>query len=189
MGLDSSLSLRSLLDMAKVLCILAIASTLSAAPTSGFYESRHLTNSAMGSDSIVESVMRSLGPQLDSAIEAALRGLSGPIPVTTTGFSSGLSGLTGAAPVTSFSGTVSSSPAVTVQLSGSSRGENSQSKWSSTSSSSSEQSSFEATSGFGTTSGFGSNLGLIDASSAFGATGFGATDFGITDIDTTSSVG
>merc|ERR1712177_11168 len=137
-------------DMAKVLCILAMASTLSAAPTSDpYYGSRPRINSAVDADSVVESVMRTLGPEMDAAIEAAMRGLSN------------------SAPVTNFRGTVSSSPAVTVHLSGSSRGENSQSQWSSQSSSSSKHSNFESHS----TSGIGSNFG----SSSFGATGFGAT--------------
>merc|ERR1719292_36697 len=141
--------------MAKVLCIPAMASTLSAAPTSDpYYGSRQRINSAVDAESVVDSVLRSLGPQMDAAIAAALRGLSGPAPVTTTSFSGGLNGIAGSAPITSFTGTVSSSPAVTVQLSGSSRGENSQSKWSSHSSSSSKQSNFEAISGFG--SNFGS---------------------------------
>merc|ERR1712115_126143 len=150
-------------DMAKVLCILAMASTLSAAPTSDpYYGSRPRINSAVDADSVVESVMRTLGPE----IEAAMRGLSSPV----TGFSSGLRGLSNSAPVTNFRGTVSSSPAVTVHLSGSSRGENSQSQWSSQSSSSSKHSNFESHS----TSGIGSNFG----SSSFGATGFGATGSG-----------
>merc|ERR1712126_767251 len=156
-------------DMAKVLCILAMASTLSAAPTSDpYYGSRPRINSAVDADSVVESVMRTLGPEMDAAIEAAMRGLSSPV----TGFSSGLRGLSssGSAPVTNFRGTVSSSPAVTVHLSGSSRGENSQSQWSSQSSSSSKHSNFESHS----TSGIGSNFG----SSSFGATGFGATGSG-----------
>merc|ERR1712180_275982 len=152
-------------DMAKVLCILAMASTLSAAPTSDpYYGSRPRINSAVDAESVVESVMRTLGPEMDAAIEAAMRGLSSPV----TGFSSGLRGLSRSAPVTNFRGTVSSSPAVTVHLSGSSRGENSHSKWSSQSSS--EQSNFESHS----TSGIGSNFG----SSSFGATGFGATGSG-----------
>merc|ERR1712243_163787 len=151
-------------DMAKVLCILAMASTLSAAPTSDpYYGSRPRINSAVDADSVVESVMRTLGPGMDAAIEAAMRGLSSPV----TGFSSGLRGLSSSDPVTNFRGTVSSSPAVTVHLSGSSRGENSQSQWSSQSSSSSKHSNFESHS----TSGIGSNFG----SSSFGATGFGAT--------------
>merc|ERR1712098_235791 len=154
-------------DMAKVLCILAMASTLSAAPTSDpYYGSRPRINSAVDADSVVESVMRTLGPEMDAAIEAAMRGLSSPV----TGFSSGLRGLSSSAPVTNFRGTVSSSPAVTVHLSGSSRGENSQSQWSSQSSSSSEHSNFESHS----TSGIGPNFG----SSSFGATGFGATGSG-----------
>merc|ERR1712243_84953 len=111
-------------------------------------------------------VMRTLGPEMDAAIEAAMRGLSSPV----TGFSSGMRGLSSSAPVTNFRGTVSSSPAVTVHLSGSSRGENSHSKWSSQSSSSSEHSNFESHS----TSGIGSNFG----SSSFGATGFGASGSG-----------
>merc|ERR1712115_49354 len=156
-------------DMAKVLCILAMASTLSAAPRSPpdpYYGSRPRINSAVDADSVVESVMRTLGPEMDAAIEAAMRGLSSPV----TGFSSGLRGLSNSAPVTNFRGTVSSSPAVTVHLSGSSRGENSQSQWSSQSSSSSKHSNFESHS----TSGIGSNFG----SSSFGATGFGATGSG-----------
>merc|ERR1712115_615365 len=151
-------------DMAKVLCILAMASTLSAAPRSPpdpYYGSRPRINSAVDADSVVESVMRTLGPEMDAVIEAAMRGLSSPV----TGFSSGLRGLSNSAPVTNFRGTVSSSPAVTVHLSGSSRGENSQSQWSSQSSSSSKHSNFESHS----TSGIGSN---------FGATGFGATGSG-----------
>merc|ERR1712133_345682 len=140
-------------DMAKVLCILAMASTLSAAPTSDpFYGSRPRINSAVDADSVVESVMRTLGPQMDAAIEAAMRGLSSSVPVT------------------NFRGTVSSSPAVTVHLSGSSRGENSHSKWSSQSSSSSEHSNFGSHSTSGIVSIFGS--------SSFGATGFGATGSG-----------
>merc|ERR1712126_333405 len=104
-----------------------MASTLSAAPTSDpYYGSRPRINSAVDADSVVESVMRTLGPEMDAAIEAAMRGLSCPVPVT------------------NFRGTVSSSPAVTVHLSGSSRGENSQSQWSSQSSSSSKQSNFES---------------------------------------------
>merc|ERR1712215_47143 len=138
-------------DMAKVLCILAMASTLSAAPTSDpYYGSRPRINSAVDAESVVESVMRTLGPEMDAAIEAAMRGLSSPV----TGFSSGLRGLSRSAPVTNFRGTVSSSPAVAVHLSGSSRGENSQSQWSSQSSSSSKHSNFEShsTSGIGSTS-------------------------------------
>merc|ERR1712243_393863 len=146
-------------DMAKVLCILAMASTLSAAPTSDpYYGSRPRINSAVDADSVVESVMRTLGPEMDAAIEAAMRGLCYPVTL----FSLGLRGLSSSAPVTNFRGTVSSSPAVTVHLSGSSRGENSHSKWSSQSSSSSEHSNFESHS----TSGIGSNFG----SSSFGAT-------------------
>merc|ERR1712089_29404 len=105
--------------------------------------------------------MRSLGPQMDAAIEAAMRGMSRTTQVTSSGLRGISRPLSGSAPITSFTGTVSSSPAVTVQLSGSSRGENSQSSWSSESSSSSQQSSFESTSGFGTSSGFESNLGSI----------------------------
>merc|ERR1712115_541805 len=86
-------------DMAKVLCILAMASTLSAAPTSDpYYGSRPRINSAVDADSVVESVMRTLGPEMDAAIEAAMRGLSSPV----TGFSSGLRGLSSSAPVTNF---------------------------------------------------------------------------------------
>merc|ERR1711962_1669032 len=136
--------------MAKVLCILAMASTLSAAPTSDpFYGSRHTTKSIQNANSIVDAVMRSLGPQMDAAIEAAMRGMSRP--------------LSGSAPITSFTGTVSSSPAVSVQLSGSSRGENSQSKWSTHSSSSSKQSNFEAISGFGSNFGSAPSISVSDA--------------------------
>merc|ERR1719427_954836 len=148
--------------MAKVLCILAWASTLSAAPTSDpYYGSRGVTNSlANNADSlVVDSVLRSLSPSLDAAIEAAMRGLS--------------------TPVTSFTGTVSRGPTVSVQHSGSSRGENSQSKWSSQSTSSSKGSRFQATSGFGgsglgSTSNFGSLSGL-GASSGLGSSGFGSS--------------
>merc|ERR1711962_1690738 len=142
-------------NMTKVLCILAMASTLSAAPTSDpFYGSRHTTKSIQNANSIVDAVMRSLGPQMDAAIEAAMRGMSRTTQVSSSGLRGISRPLSGSAPITSFTGTVSSSPAVSVQLSGSSRGENSQSKWSSHSSSSSKQSNFEAISGFG--SNFGS---------------------------------
>merc|ERR550534_2439313 len=102
--------------------------------------------------------MGSLGPSINSAIAAALGG---------AGLSSGAP-LTRSRPVTTFEGSVTNGPATSVQFSGTSKGVNSQSKWSSSSSSSSKESSFSSSTIGGT--------GLYgDTGSTFGSSGFGSS--------------
>merc|ERR1711910_249523 len=137
--------------MAKLLCMLACAGAVSAAPTS--------VRLGGSEDALIARVMSSLGPSINSAITAAIGG-SGP----TAGARSSL-------PITTFQGSVTNGPATSVQFSGSSKGVNSQSKWSSSSASSSKESSSSllgssglSSSGFGSSglssSGFGSSSGL-----------------------------
>merc|ERR1712012_527014 len=136
-------------EMAKLLCMLACAGAVAAAPTSGF-----------GSEeALISKVMSSLGPSINSAIAAAMGGSR-------------------ATPITTFQGSVTSGPATSVSFSGSSKGVNSASKWTSSSSSSSKESSFSSSTIGGT--GFtGSALG----SSAFGSSSLlgssGLSGFGI----------
>merc|ERR1712032_1225240 len=145
--------------MAKLLCMLAWAGAATAAPTS---EPIGWTPSGSGrlggsEDALVARVMNSLGPSINSAIAAAMGGGSG--------FSSGASLTRGSGPITTFQGSVTNGPATSVQFSGSSKGVNSQSKWSSSSSSSSKESSFSSSTIGGT--------GLTG--SAFGGSGFGSS--------------
>merc|ERR1712038_246930 len=123
-------------EMAKLLCMLACAGAVAAAPTSGF-----------GSEeALISKVMSSLGPSINSAIAAAMGGSRGT-------------------PVTTFQGSVTSGPATSVSFSGSSKGVNSASKWTSSSSSSSKESSFSSSTIGGT--GFtGSALGSSAISSS-----------------------
>merc|ERR1719278_2147291 len=100
--------------------------------------------------------MSSLGPSINSAITAAIGG-SGP----TAGARSSL-------PITTFQGSVTNGPATSVQFSGTSKGVNSQSKWTSSSSSSSKESSFSSSTIGGT--GF--------TGSALGSTGFSSSSLG-----------
>merc|ERR1719203_517009 len=96
--------------------------------------------------------MGSLGPSINSAIAAALGG-------------AGLSRQIGppVKPPTPFQGSVTNGPATSVQFSGTSKGVNSQSKWSSSSSSSSKESSFSSSTIGGT--------GLYGDTGLYGATG------------------
>merc|ERR1712076_30747 len=95
-------------------------------------------------------VMSSLGPSINSAITAAIGG-SGP----TAGARSSL-------PITTFQGSVTNGPATSVQFSGTSKGVNSQSKWTSSSSSSSKESSFSSSSiGSSSASKFSSSEGQV----------------------------
>merc|ERR1711910_232955 len=131
--------------MAKLLCMLACAGAVSAAPTS--------VRLGGSEDALIARVMSSLGPSINSAITAAIGG-SGP----TAGARSSL-------PITTFQGSVTNGPATSVQFSGTSKGVNSQSKWTSSSSSSSKESSFSSSTIGGT--GF--------TGSALGSTGFGSS--------------
>merc|ERR1712130_913703 len=152
--------------MAKLLCMLAWAGAATAAPTSGWSPS---SSGRLGGseDALVARVMGSLGPSINSAIAAAMGGLS-----------SGAT-LTRGSPVTTFQGSVTNGPATSVQFSGTSKGVNSQSKWTSSSSTiggTGLTGSAFGSSGFGSssllgssglsTSGFGSSSGL--SSSSFG---------------------
>merc|ERR1712038_1959717 len=148
-------------EMAKLLCMLACAGAVAAAPTSGF-----------GSEeALISKVMSSLGPSINSAIAAAMSGSRGT-------------------PVTTFQGSVTSGPATSVSFSGSSKGVNSASKWTSSSSSSSKESSFSSStiggtgftgsalgsSAFGSSSLLGSNgLSGFGGSSGLSSSGFGST--------------
>merc|ERR1712226_1694334 len=164
-------------NMAKLLCMLAWAGAATAAPTSGWNPS---SSGRLGGseDAHVARVMGSLGPSINSAIAAAMGGLS-----------SGAT-LTRGSPVTTFQGSVTNGPATSVQFSGTSKGVNSQSKWTSSSSSSSKESSFSSStlggtgltgstfgsSGFGSSSLLGSNgLSGFGGSSGLSSSGFGST--------------
>merc|ERR1712130_891994 len=138
--------------MAKLLCMLAWAGAATAAPTSSWNPS---SSGRLGGseDALVARVMGSLGPSINSAIAAAMGGLS-----------SGTT-LTRGSPVTTFQGSVTNGPATSVQFSGTSKGVNSQSKWTSSSSSSSKESSFSSSTLGGT--------GLTGSS--FGSSGFGSS--------------
>merc|ERR1712001_436602 len=153
--------------MAKLLCMLACAGAVSAAPTS--------VRLGGSEDALIARVMSSLGPSINSAITAAIGG-SGP----TAGARSSL-------PITTFQGSVTNGPATSVQFSGTSKGVNSQSKWTSSSSSSSKESSFSSSTIGGTgltgstfgSSGFGSSS-LLGSSglSGFGSSGLSSSGFG-----------
>merc|ERR1711936_397863 len=114
-----------------------------------------------------------------AAIAAAMRG---------SGLSSGAT-LTRGSPITTFQGSVTNGPATSVQFSGTSKGVNSQSKWTSSSSSSSKESSFSSSTLGGTgltgssfgSSGFGSSSLLGSSglsSSGFGSSGLSSSGFG-----------
>merc|ERR1712110_1326822 len=93
-------------------------------------------------------------------------------------------------PITTFQGSVTNGPATSVQFSGTSKGVNSQSKWTSSSSSSSKESSFSSSTiggtgltgstfgsiGFGSSSLLGSNgISSFGGSSGLSSSGFGST--------------
>merc|ERR1711936_496354 len=143
--------------MAKLLCMLAWAGAAIAAPTSEPIGWNPSSSGRLGGseDALVARVMGSLGPSINSAIAAAMRG---------SGLSSGAT-LTRGSPITTFQGSVTNGPATSVQFSGTSKGVNSQSKWTSSSSSSSKESSFSSSTIGGT--GF--------TGSALGSTGFGSS--------------
>merc|ERR1711936_671123 len=115
-----------------------------------------------------------------AAIAAAMRG---------SGLSSGAT-LTRGSPITTFQGSVTNGPATSVQFSGTSKGVNSQSKWTSSSSSSSKESSFSSSTLGGTgltgssfgSSGFGSSslLGSSGLSGFGGSSGLSSSGFGST---------
>merc|ERR1712110_1257069 len=159
--------------MAKLLCMLACAGAVSAAPTS--------VRLGGSEDALIARVMSSLGPSINSAITAAIGG-SGP----TAGARSSL-------PITTFQGSVTNGPATSVQFSGTSKGVNSQSKWSSSSSSSSKESSFSSSTIGGTgltgsafgSSGFGSSSLL--GSSGLSSSGFGSSGLSSSGFSTGSS--
>merc|ERR1712226_781281 len=173
-------------NMAKLLCMLAWAGAATAAPTSGWNPS---SSGRLGGseDALVARVMGSLGPSINSAIAAAMGGLS-----------SGAT-LTRGSPVTTFQGSVTNGPATSVQFSGTSKGVNSQSKWTSSSSSSSKESSFSSSTLGGTgltgstfgSSGFGSSslLGSNGLSSFGGSSGLSSSGFGSTSGLSSSSFG
>merc|ERR1712168_894988 len=107
-------------SMAKLLCIIAWAGLVSAAP---YYQGGLAGGSSVDTEAVVDTVMRSL--DINQAIAEAMRGLTG-------------SG-------SSFTGTLTKLPQTTVKISGSSVGDNSLAKYSGVSSRFSSQSS----SGFG----------------------------------------
>merc|ERR1712012_626956 len=149
-------------EMAKLLCMLACAGAVAAAPTSGF-----------GSEeALISKVMSSLGPSINSAIAAAMGGSR-------------------ATPITTFQGSVTSGPATSVSFSGSSKGVNSASKWTSSSSSSSKESSFSSSTIGGT--GFtGSALGSSAfgiSSPSFGSSGLSTSNFNSGSSISSSSLG
>merc|ERR550519_2604346 len=165
--------------MAKLLCMLALAGAATAAPTSEPIGWNPSGSGRLGGseDALVARVMGSLGPSINSAIAAAMRG---------SGLSSGAT-LTRGSPITTFQGSVTNGPATSVQFSGTSKGVNSQSKWTSSSSSSSKESSFSSSTIGGTgltgstfgSSGFGSSS-LLGSSglSGFGSGGLSSSGFG-----------
>merc|ERR1711936_771941 len=165
--------------MAKLLCMLAWAGAAIAAPTSEPIGWNPSGSGRLGGseDALVARVMGSLGPSINSAIAAAMRG---------SGLSSGAT-LTRSSPITTFQGSVTNGPATSVQFSGTSKGANSQSKWTSSSSSSSKESSFSSSTigGSGLTGstfgsgGFGSSS-LLGSSglSGFGSSGLSSSGFG-----------
>merc|ERR1712038_1926924 len=154
-------------EMAKLLCMLACAGAVAAAPTSG-----------VGSEeALISKVMSSLGPSINSAIAAAMSGSRGT-------------------PVTTFQGSVTSGPATSVSFSGSSKGVNSASKWTSSSSSSSKESSFSSSTIGGTgftgsalgssgLSGFGGGI----SSPSFGSSGLSSSNFNSGSSISSSSLG
>merc|ERR1711936_1028654 len=182
--------------MAKLLCMLAWAGAATAAPTSEPIGPDHWTRSGSGrlggsEDALVARVMNSLDPSINSAIAAAMGGGSG--------FSSGASLTRGSGPITTFQGSVTNGPATSVQFSGSSKGVNSQSKWSSSSSSSSKESSFSSSTIGGTgltgsalgSTGFGSSslLGSNGLSGFGGSSGLSSSGFGTSGLSSSNSFG
>merc|ERR1711971_1299963 len=83
--------------MAKVICLLAWAGLATAAPQGRY---------GVSTTAVVDNIISQLDVPINNAIEAALRGLYNPKPVST------------APVVTSFTGTVSQAPAITVLTSG-----------------------------------------------------------------------
>merc|ERR1712130_401009 len=181
---NNTLTLHPPGNMAKLLCMLAWAGAVTAAPTSSWNPS---SSGRLGGseDALVARVMGSLGPSINSAIAAAMGGLS-----------SGAT-LTRGSPVTTFQGSVTNGPATSVQFSGTSKGVNSQSKWTSSTSSSKESSFSSSTIGgtgltgsaFGS-SGFGSSS-LLGSSglSGFGSSGLSTSGFGSSSGLSSSSFG
>merc|ERR1712102_67019 len=101
MGTDSQAVLQTVLqlNMAKLICLLTWAGLALTAP-------QRLRSSTVDSSGLVDTILAQLDTPINQAIEAALNGLySKQVPIS--------------APVlTTFTGTVSKSPAITVETSG-----------------------------------------------------------------------
>merc|ERR1712002_1325133 len=111
-------------SMAKVLCVVAWAGLVTAAP---YYQGGLAGGSSFDTEAVVDTVMRSL--DINQAIAEAMRGLTG-------------SG-------SSFTGTLTRLPQTTVKISGSSVGDNSLAKYSGVSRQGGSRFSLQSSSGFG----------------------------------------
>merc|ERR1711910_162110 len=156
MGTDSQAVLQTVLqlNMAKLICLLTWAGLALTAP-------QRLRSSVVDNSGLVDTILAQLDSPINQAIEAALNGLySKQVPFS--------------APVlTSFTGTVSKSPAITVETSGtiSSNFDDDDFEGSAFSSSNEGQFNGFSTSG-GQSSSFASNSFSEDSSSFFSSNSF-----------------